>query len=235
VGWAVSAEPDEFTEAVAWFRERVPVTDQEYEALTAAEKTRAFHLASLNELRVVQTVFEELATALAQGLPVETFHKNIADKLGAAHKLDGHHLDLVFHNAAQDAYNAGRWQQMTSMDVSASRPYWMFDAVMDDHTTKHICRPLDGTIKAHDDPWWLTHWPQLHHRCRSGVRNLRRTEAEKRGITVGDPQGVTVGEGFGLAPPKRTELPQPDRDNVDADALTVFDHRRATDPDNTNE
>lgn len=234
MAWAVSAEPSEFDEAIAWFRSRVPVTDDEYNALSASAKTRAFHLASVNELQVVQTVFKEIERAIAEGLPLETFQASVSEKLGAAHRLNGYHLETVFRNGTQDAYNAGRWEQLTSLDVSSTRPYWMYDAVLDDRTTP-LCKSLDGTIKAHDDPYWLTHCPPLHHRCRGGIRALRRSEADRRGITVGDPQTVgEPGQGFGLAPPLRTELPMPDRTQVDNDVLSVFDARRATDPDNDN-
>src|SRR5690606_13728376 len=50
-----------------------------------------------------------------------------------------------------------------------------------------------------EDPFWDTHWPPLHHRCRSSIRNLRRTEAERRGITTTRPD-APVPEGWGLSP-----------------------------------
>jgi SPP1 gp7 family putative phage head morphogenesis protein len=232
MGWAVTADVEEFDEAVDWFRARVPVTDEEYEALTTEQRSLAFHLASVNELAVVRTVFNEIEAAIRAGTPLEEFKKSVREKVTDAHARDGYYLETVFRNATQDAYNAGRWTQLTDPDVTVSRPYWMFDAVLDSRTTP-ICNALDATIKGHDDPFWLTHYPPLHHRCRSSIRSLRPSEARKRGLTVGDPD-VTPGEGFGLAPPKRTDYPMPDREGVDADAYAVFEHRRAVDPDNTN-
>jgi len=235
MAWTTTAELDEFDEAAEDFRSRVAVTDAEYEALSRAERARAFHLASVNELAVVQLVFDELDLAITKGLPLEEFQARVAEKLTNAQRLGGYHLETVFRNATQSAYNAGRWHQMTDAEVSSSRPYWLFDAVLDDRTTEHICRPLDGTCKAHDDPFWLTHWPGLHHRCRSGIRSLRHSAAVRHGITVGDPPGVEVQGDFGLAPPLQRDFPMPDRSKVDNDVWTVFDQRRATDPDNIND
>jgi SPP1 gp7 family putative phage head morphogenesis protein len=233
MAWTVTADVDEFDEAVEWFRDRVPVTDEEYQTLSAAQRARAFHLASVNELAIVRTVFQEIDSALAEGRPLDEFKRSVREKLEGAHGLNGYHLETVLRNATQDGYNAGRWQQITDPEITADRPYWMYDSVLDTRTTE-VCKALDGTIKGHDDVYWLTHYPPLHHRCRSSIRTMRPGEARKRGLTVGDPV-VTPDEGFGLAPPLRTELPMPAREGVANDVWAVFENRRATDPDNTQE
>gem|GEM_PF-7021647 len=66
-----------------------------------------------------------------------------------------------------------------------------------------ICRNLDGTIKRHDDEFWLTHCCPMHHRCRSSLRSLRTKEALERGVTQGIPEGTDAQDGFGKAPPLR--------------------------------
>jgi hypothetical protein len=104
------------------------------------------------------------------------------------------------------------------------RPFLMFDAVLDSNTTE-ICEACDGVIKPHFDPWWLTHTPILHHRCRSTLRSLRRSEAEERGITDGDPAGDVPG-GFGKAPPLRDDsVLRPKADDFDEDVWAVFESR----------
>jgi len=234
MAWSITADVDEFDEAVSWFRERVPVTDAEYEELTAASRARAFHLASISELAIVQLVFDEVDRAIAKGTGIAEFRKQVREKLTGKTPIPESQLTLTFRNASQEALNTGRWHQLTNPDVTAVRPYWMLDVVMDTRTTEEICKPLNKTIKAHDDPWWLTHWPPLHHQCRTGVRALRRADAVRRGLTFGDP-ATGADAGFGLAPPVRgTELPMPNREKVDPNAFATFEHRRAQDPDNTN-
>jgi SPP1 gp7 family putative phage head morphogenesis protein len=233
MAWAVSAEVAEFDEAVEHFRGLVPVTDDEYKELEASQRARAFHLASMNELAVVQLVFDELDRAIQHGTPIDAFRKVMKEKLVGERAIPPSQVETMFRNATQLAYNTGRWSQITNPEVTAIRPYWMFDAVMDTRTTRLICWKLNGTIKGHDDPWWLTHYPPLHHRCRTSVRTLRRSEALRRGLTLGDPD-AGPDSGFGLAPPVRgDDLPMPNRATVDESAYRVFDLRRAKDPDNT--
>lgn len=229
MAWDITADPERFVEAVESFQERVPVTVDDLEDLTRAERARAFHIASVNELSVVRTVYDELDRAIANNLPIQDFRKAVREKVGK-HQIGGAHLDTVFRNAVQTAYNTGRWTQITSADVTQTKPYWMYDAVLDTRTTE-VCRALDTTVKAHDDPFWLTRWPPNHHRCRSSVRAVRRREAERRGITVGDPPGGEPQGGFGLAPPLRGAEPLPDPARVKPELLGIFDRRRNNDPD----
>jgi SPP1 gp7 family putative phage head morphogenesis protein len=206
--WTVTSDVGQFEEAVEAHRERVPMTAAEVVDMTAEERRAAFWVAGTHEAAVVQTIHQEIERALAEGLSLDEFKKNLAEKLQGQHALGGAHLETVFRNAVQSAYNAGRWYQLTDPDVTAARPFWMFDAVLDTRTTP-LCKDLNGTIKAHDDPFWLTHWCPLHHRCRSGVRALRTSEVERRGgVTPGGPPGAPS-EGFGRAPPLRGEDPRP--------------------------
>ena len=105
------------------------------------------------------------------------------------------HAETVFRNAAQRSLNAGRYRQM--QDAAKWRPYWMYDAVRDTRTTE-ICRRLDETVRPADDPYWNTRIPPLHHRCRAGIRSLRKSEGERRVTNVPPPEQPQ--DGFGLAP-----------------------------------
>jgi len=224
VAWAISADVAEYEAALVAFRKRVPITDIELEELTLAERGNAFWVSGLSELSAVRTVMEEIDKAIAAGLPMEDFQKSVKEALGA-HTLDGHHIETVFRNAVQTAYSAGRWEQLTNPDVSNIRPYWVYDSVLDTRTTK-LCRELDGTCKPHDDPFWLYRCPQCHHRCRANLRAVKRREAERRGITQGDPSTEAPVDNWGLAPPLRDKEQLLKREAVSDDLLTVFDERQ---------
>lgn len=206
MAWTVTADPNKFDAAVRWFRKRLPVTDRQFDRLSRRERDRAFHIAGVNEMRVVQTVFEELDRSIADGTPLADFRKRVRDRL-KKHQINGSHLETVFRNGVQTAYNTGRWYQLT--ETTQARPYWVLDVVMDSRTSDK-CKPVDGVCKPHDDPWWLTNWPPRHHRCRTGVRSVRESEARRIGITSGTPK-ETPDEGFGYAPPLR----ESDEDDVD--------------------
>lgn len=225
MAWTVTAEPDEYVEAVDWFRSRVPYTWDQYGALEDDARKKAFWIAGQVEIETVQTIFDELDRSIAKGLPLEDFKAAVREKLGAKVGPEGYHLDLVFRNWTQQAFNTARWYQLTDPEATLLRSYLLYDSVLDGSTTPH-CRAWDGVIRQYDDPCWLTHHPQCHHGCRACLRSLRESEARERGITAVLP-GETPSEGFGLAPPLREGLPPLKRERFDPDLLAVFDERAA--------
>jgi SPP1 gp7 family putative phage head morphogenesis protein len=193
MAWKVTAEAGRFDEAVDHFASRVVLSDDERKTIPADARSRAFWIAGVAQLDIVQRVQDRLAKAIADGTTVEDFKKAVRADLKT--QTDAH-IETVFRNATQTAYNAGRWHQMSAPSVVRFRPYWLFDAILDGRTTQ-VCKVCGGTLLAADDPWWDTHWPPLHHRCRSSVRCLRRSEAEKRGISAAP---VVDTKGFGSSP-----------------------------------
>lgn len=222
----MTADPEEFPEASQWFRSRIPYTIEQYDALDDKTRKQAFWLSANLEMDGVQTIFDELADSQEKGTPFEEFQKRVDDKLG---KLapDGHHLETVYRNWVQTSYNTGRWYQLQDPELVLLRPYLMMDVVLDDRTTDHICRPVDGVIKRHDDPWWLTNWPPRHHRCRTSVRSLRTKEALQRGVTQGDPEGDGPQGDFGKAPPLAGDGPlEPKESRFDPEVFAEFKKRQ---------
>lgn len=197
MAWSVSADVERFDEALEWFLQRTILTDEERRAIPAGARTNAFWVAGSLQADQVQRVFDSLEKAIEQGEPFEEWRKRVRKELAS-----DAHAETVFRNATQGAYNAGRWAQMTEPSVSKFRPFWMYDAIRDSRTTE-LCQGLNGTILPHDHPWWDTHIPPLHHRCRSSIRNLRRSEAERRGVTP-QPPDAPPQEGFGASPRLRT-------------------------------
>lgn len=198
--WEVSADLDEhgFDEAVQWFQARTLLTAEDAEQLDARAKRDAFWVGAGFQLSQIQRVFDEIAKAEASGEPFEDWRKRTADLF-----IEPRHQDLVFRNAVQRSYNAGRYAQMRDADVIDARPYWQFDAVHDSRLSQ-ICREIDPPagppcILPADDPFWATHTPPLHHGCRSGIRSLRTTTAKRLGISTQRPD-IKADRGFGIAP-----------------------------------
>lgn len=226
--WAVSADVERFDEALEWFLGRTILTDEQRLAIPAGARSRAFWVAGVAQLDVVQDVFDEINTALEKGEPFEDFQKRVSDKLTKAWGRENPaRIETIFRNAAQSSYNAGRWAQMTDPSVAKFRPFWMYDAILDDATTP-ICKERNGTILPHDHPFWDTNYPPLHHRCRSGVRNLRRSEAERRGITTTVPTEAPP-EGWGRSPRVATEW-RPEPGSRDPGLLAELEAKRPPPP-----
>jgi SPP1 gp7 family putative phage head morphogenesis protein len=205
MAFQVSADPSRFDEAADWFLRRLVLTRQEAGRLGSEASQRAFWIGGGLQLEQIQRVFDKIAKAIENGTPFDEWRKQVKGEL-----RNDAHAETVFRNATQRALNAGRWRQMREPGVLAFRPYWLFDGI-EDARQSQICRVCNRVLLPADHPWWATHTPQLHHRCRSSIRSLRRAEAQGRGIT-NVPPVVEAQDGFGLSPDAEPEWrPDPSR------------------------
>lgn len=226
--WPVTADPKRFDEAMNWFDERVPVTQEEFDALGKDARSRAFVISGANELAVVQTVFNELQKAVEAGEPIQDFRRRVKAKLrGDWTRAQSARLDTIFITNTQNAYGRGRFEQLNDKDVKRTRPFWVYDAVLDSRTTL-ICSSLNGTIRPADDDWWGGHYPPMHHRCRSGIRSIRREVAEEAGVTAPeDRPDPKIPPGFGKTPDKSKAF-RPNKENFDPVAWKSYQSKQRT-------
>ena len=87
------------------------------------------------------------------------------------------HAETVYRNALQTQYSVGRWEQ--AQMAKKSHPYLRYVTINDGRTSE-CCRALSGIVRPIDDPFWSSHLPPNHHRCRSIVVSLTEKEAQKR-------------------------------------------------------
>lgn len=195
-------KPSQFPEAASWFLGRLPMTHEEWDKLSRRAQRKAFMVSGVAHADVLHSVFRELDRSVAMGRSLGEFRKAVKDQLESQWQGSvanpSWRIEVIFRQNVQSAYSAGRVRQMRDPAVAKSRPYWMLDVVLDTSTTL-ICEPLAGTVLPSDDKWWRTHTPPLHFACRSGIRCLRREQAESRGITSAPERG-DVAKGFGLDP-----------------------------------
>jgi len=218
--WSVSANVEEYDEAVEAFRKRVPITRAEADRVNNFSHSRGFTLAGVAQLDVVQDVHASIEEAIKKGTPFAEWKKSIEAALTAAWgRENSPRLETIFRNATMQSYNAGRRRQMLEPTVLKFRPFWMFDGVADQRQTE-ICRDCNGTVLPADHPWWNSHTPQLHHRCRSSVRNMRAADADRIGVTASPPDAHAA-MGFG-APPDTAEPWKPDLSKYSPQLLAAF-------------
>lgn len=194
------ATPGEFVEAIEWFRERLPITDDEFEALENASHRTSFVVSGVAQLDIVTDVWEALDRAIENGDDLDDFKDAVEESLLSAWGEDvdnpAHRIETIFRTNLQSAYGAGRHKQMTDPDVLEDHPIWQFDAILDGRTTE-VCQACDNTKLPADNPWWKTHNPPLHHKCRSGVITMTKEEAGK---LTKKPPSAKPSDGFGEAP-----------------------------------
>jgi SPP1 gp7 family putative phage head morphogenesis protein len=217
------ANPDAFTEAVAWFRERIILTDDEFKALSEQSYHRAFTIAGVAQLDMVTQAWEALDNAISQGETISDFQATMNERLAAAWGKDQPwRVETIFRTNTQTAYSEGRWEQMEHPAVKEARPYRKFSAIMDQRTSP-ICAPLDGTVLPADDPFWESHNPPLHFNCRSHVVTLSEEEAKAEGVDREAPT-TEAADGFGSAP--SGEWVAPDADLAGYPMPLVSEYRR---------
>jgi len=191
---------DQNKEAIKWFRNRVPMRKEDWLDLDRKMRERAFTVAHIAKLDLINQTLKALTKALQNGETLEQFKARIGDRLEAAWGEErAWHLEVIFRNNMQQAYAHGREMQMRTPEALELRPYGLFSATLDAGTTE-VCRRSHGTVLPLDHRWWLTHTPLLHHQCRSIKRALTPEQAAARGISRRGP-AVDAQEGFGGADP----------------------------------
>jgi SPP1 gp7 family putative phage head morphogenesis protein len=222
MGAAAPADPERFKEASDYFRAKTPVTREEWDAMRVEARRQSFTIAGTQQLEVVQTVMDSLQHAIDSGEGIDKWRAKIRESLGKKFtEANASTLTTAFINANQTAYNTGRWHQMSSPAVTGALPWRKFDAILDGRETP-FCHACAGTILPHDHPWWLTHWPQCHHRCRSTVRALSDRMAARAGGSTANPASPKRDGDWALAPPMRTGIWEPDVNKYEQHAAREY-------------
>lgn len=174
-----------FEEAVAYFKERVPVTASRFYQIAAEYRALAFTVSGYTKAQVLKKFYDELLAALEEGNSLAEFRENMNDFLEAEgyEGITPYQAENIFRTNIQTAYNVGHYKRMTEPGVKALRPYWQYDAVNDSKTRpSHLA--MDGRVFMADDPIWDTWFPPNGFKCRCTVKTLSKHQMEQRGLTV---------------------------------------------------
>lgn len=174
-----------FDEAIAFAKNRIPLTEAEWKKLADEDRAAAFTIAGVAKLDLLARLQAELDTALIEGTTAVEFRRS-ANRILMESGMDAlhpHQAETIFRNNVQTAYAVGRHQQMTRPAMLARRPIWVYDAI-DDDATRPTHKAMDQKAFRADDAIWQTWYPPNGHRCRCSVYSLSDREAERRGIKV---------------------------------------------------
>ncbi|EFS20576.1 phage protein F-like protein [Fusobacterium gonidiaformans 3-1-5R] len=174
-----------FTKAIKSIIDRNPAMYDTIEKIEEEARNRMFWIKKSTELEATKKVLTSLQKNLEKGGTYHEWKKDIesiAEKAGLGE--DGWYSELVYRNAMNNAYAAGRYQEQ--MDNIKQRPYFMYSAINDDRTSE-ICRSLDGKVYPADDAIWHVIYPPNHHNCRSQVIALNEKEVQGYGLEIEKP------------------------------------------------
>jgi SPP1 gp7 family putative phage head morphogenesis protein len=156
-------------------RRNVVMPSEYYGTLPAAMRSRAFTVSYIPKLEQISQIMASLQKAMTTGVSLENWKKDLGgiEQFG----ISKAHAETVFRNAIQTHYAVGHWESF--QQTKKALPYLRYSAINDSRTSE-CCRALSGIIRRVDDPFWATHTPPNHHRCRSTLQALTGEQASKR-------------------------------------------------------
>jgi SPP1 gp7 family putative phage head morphogenesis protein len=192
-------DPDEFHTALdamlQFLKEKVGVPADQFYALEAQARQRAFAVSGVADLDIVSDVWEAIESAVKNGETLEDFRERVAEKLES--EWGGENpgrIETIFRTNVQTAYSAGR--QVQNSQAKDTHPYLGY-SVVDDDRTSSICRPLLKVVVPQDSSFAASHHPPLHFNCRTDEVALTEAEARERGGADEDLPDVQADDGFG--------------------------------------
>ncbi|MGE0333085.1 MAG: phage minor head protein [Ramlibacter sp.] len=176
------------------------------------QHARAFTVANVAKLDVLQDIQDSLTVALSKGQTLQQWKDGLVpmlqkkgwwqregtvQQLQAAGRVDAatgeiakgltpHRLKTIFQTNMQSAYMAGRYAEM--VEQAEDRPYWQYVAILDGRT-RPAHRAMNGKTFRYDDAGWKTFYPPCGFNCRCRVRNFTLRDVERRKIPLSNTDG----------------------------------------------
>lgn len=184
LSYAIGLPPEK---AIEYFASKGYEITFDWKSTWENARTKAFTIAGVTKMDILQTVKNEIDKALQTGTSLQTFKENLIPRLQALGWLSStpekipYRLETIYRTNMQTAFMAGRYREM--MENVEDRPYWQYVAVMDSRT-RPAHAALNGKVFRYDDPFWKTHYPPAGFGCRCRVRALSEEDIKRRKLTV---------------------------------------------------
>lgn len=196
----LSLEPLPPTEAIRFFESKGYRIGFDWRDVWQQEHARAFTVAKVMRHDLLETIRQGVDRGLRDGIPFETFKKELMPKLQAAgwwgkggevDPLTGelrevqlgspHRLRTIFDTNLRGARAAGRWERIERSQ--ARRPFLRYSAILDSKTRPQH-RDWHAVILPVDHPFWEKYYPPNGWNCRCTVQQLSQRDLDRRGWTV---------------------------------------------------
>lgn len=195
--------------AIEYFTAKGYVISWNWDDVWQAAHAKAFTVAKVTSMEVLKDIRGALDTALREGKTLQQFRAELEPLLRARgwwgprveQRPDGTaqlinvsspwRLKTIYQTNLQSAYMAGRWETMRRN--AASRPYWMYVAVMDSRT-RPTHAAMNGKVFRIDDPRAARLYPPNDFNCRCRARALSERDLARRGLKVARDDDLTVFE-----------------------------------------
>lgn len=203
-----------FAEQEKFFREKLNIPTRKWNDLWKDQHAKGFMIAGAYKADLLADFREAVDRAIAKGTTLEKFRQDfdgIVAKHGWSYKGSRNwRSEVIYSTNIRQAYNAGRWAQLTDPDQIKVMPYLTYR-----HGDSLRPRPhhlaWNGITLPASDPWWKTHYPQNGWGCKCRVHGATQEEfeaAQKAGKgsapdspidpKTGEPVGIDKGFGYNV-------------------------------------
>lgn len=191
LGFAIGLPP---RDAIAYLQSQGVVVSNSWKDLWQEARARAFTVAGVTRLDVLEDIHSALVQSLKMGRDKAWYHEHLQNTLQkkgwwGKGRMTARRLEFIWQQNVQDAYMAGRYR--AQLANSAHRPYWQYSAKIDARTRPHH-KALHNKVFRFDDVFWKTHYPPNGFRCRCRVRALSQYRFEKEGLALSFGEGRMV-------------------------------------------
>lgn len=171
-----------------------------YDALTDAERQRAFSTALRFELDLLEKLHEDHQATLIAGGTARDFW-TAAEKTLRSFGFDkgdvpAHRLELIFHQESRRAWDAGRYSAMFDRDGMQFADGWLYVARRETvaKDKDHICSRMNGLRFLKTDVAARRFLPPLHFRCACVAQSVQIQAGEKITNGLSLQQGGVAGD-----------------------------------------
>jgi uncharacterized protein with gpF-like domain len=201
-----------FTEALDYLSQKTNLDTDSYIEGQGIVQDAAFTVA-VAKGQLLQDIRDAMDRSVANGESVDKFLKrfnNIAASYTDDWPLKGGNSwrgALIYQQNIRQAYNAGRYAQMTQPEVMKLRPYWQWKhGNSDAPRLNHLA--LDGKVFRADS---LPFFPPAGFNCSCSIFSLSERDLKRKGLEVEDLEMGQDLEVVDLNGAKRTVKLQPDK------------------------
>ena len=185
--------------AIDYLQNKQLMPSLDWTEVLGKQHDRAFVVAQMVQLDLLEDVRKSLVGALEKGWTLEQWQAQImptmqakgwwgkqirVDAAGNAREVQlgsPTRLRTIYDTNIANAYERGRNPPPTD-DELARRPYVMYSAILDSKTRPHH-EALHGHVFRRDDPMWSAVAPKNGYRCRCNAINLSARQAGEYAIT----------------------------------------------------
>ena len=190
--------------AIDFLGKKIKVETEDWDELKWGEHAHAFTVAHSSGAGVLDTIFELMNKAQAEGIAFSEFRNGMLDEMkakgwygGAGHtekekKYINWRIGVIYDTNMRTAYAQAEYREQ--LQGAHLRPIWVYQSQLAGKNRRQEHIELHGRAFRYDDSFWDTYYPPNGWGCECYVSTESEHSAEKGGITVEESKNITLPE-----------------------------------------